>query len=232
MPVLWDEGQTSRALLDSGTINPARRWPRSEGLRSEETTSMMLTIGSFTVTARPDGAAVQFSVAESLLLPRFKQSFPRARFRAATRSWHVPGVLAVSRVTRFAEAVAQEQHKAQARIERILRDAEFDGHPVSLDIPGLEGRAYLAALAHNGRKLSTRHILARARDGHVRVGFAYNEEAWLSSARSRALASCRISGPGPCPSPASGPCTAWSTGWRHSSRGRPRPRRRAGPAGS
>ncbi|MGN7126762.1 hypothetical protein [Methylorubrum thiocyanatum] len=138
---------------------------------------MMLTIGSFTVTALPNGAAVRFSVADPALLPRFKQSFPRARFRPATRSWHVPGVLAVNRVTRFAEAAAQELREAQARIERILRDAEFDGHLVSLDIPGLEGRAYLAALAHNGRKLSTRHILVSVRDDHVRVGFAYNEEA-------------------------------------------------------
>lgn len=102
---------------------------------------------------------------------------PRARFRPATRSWHVPGVLTVNRLTRFSEAAAQEQREAQARIERILGDAEFEGHPVPLDIPGLEGRAYLAALARNGQKLSTCHILASVRDDHVRVGFAYNEEA-------------------------------------------------------
>ncbi|WP_264051541.1 hypothetical protein [Methylobacterium flocculans] len=138
---------------------------------------MMTTIGGFAITALPDGALVQLSDADPTMLPRFKQTFPRARFRLATRSWHVPGVLAVNRVTRFAEAVAQEQREVQARIERILRDAEFEGHAIPLDTPGLEGRSYLAALAHNGQKLSTRHILVSVRDDHVRVGFAYNEEA-------------------------------------------------------
>jgi hypothetical protein len=138
---------------------------------------MTMTIGSFAVTALPDGAEVRFPFADPALLPRFRQTFPRARFRPAMRSWHVPGVLAVDRVTRFAEAAAQEERQAQARIDQVLRDAEFERRPVPLDTPGLEGRSYLAALAHNGRKLSTRHILVWVREDHVRVGFPYDEEA-------------------------------------------------------
>ena len=138
---------------------------------------MTTTIGFFAVTALPDGASVQFPLADPELLPRFKQAFPKARFRPATRSWLVPGVLAVSRITRFAEAATHQQREVDNRIERILRDAEFDGHPVPLDTPGLEGRSYLDALAHNGQKLSTRHILVMVRDDHVKLGFVYNEEA-------------------------------------------------------
>ncbi|KMO44968.1 hypothetical protein VQ03_00320 [Methylobacterium tarhaniae] len=65
----------------------------------------------------------------------------------------------------------------QASVDQVLRDAEFDGSPVPLDTPGLEGGAYLAALAHNGQRLTTRHILVMVRDDHVRVGFPYNAQA-------------------------------------------------------
>lgn len=138
---------------------------------------MMTMIGGFTITALPDGAAVQFSIADPMMLPRFKQSFPRARFAAATRSWYVPGRLAVERVARFADAVAREQREAQARIDRILRDAEFEGHAIPLDTPGLEGHQYLTALAHNGQQLSTRHVHVTVTGDRATIRFAYDEAA-------------------------------------------------------
>ncbi len=70
----------------------------------------------------PTGAAVQFPK-DRALIDRFKVRFPKARWGAGTKSWHIPGKLAVTRVEKWAAAEAPYLRA----IEQALRDLEWDG---------------------------------------------------------------------------------------------------------
>lgn len=91
-----------------------------------------------TVTRLHDGVALRFAK-DATLIASLKAHFPKARWGAGTRSWHIPGKLAYNRATVW----AAEQEAYLAELEGTARDAEWQGLPAT---PTEAGRAALAAM--------------------------------------------------------------------------------------
>jgi hypothetical protein len=85
-----------------------------------------------TITALHDGAALQFPK-DRRLIDSLKARFPKARWGSCTKSWHVPGKLAVHRTTLWA---AQQQAYLDG-LEAKARDAEWDGKVIAPVAPPL-----------------------------------------------------------------------------------------------
>ncbi|MFE1598153.1 hypothetical protein [Methylobacterium sp. ID0610] len=134
------------------------------------------TIGGIQITALHDGAAVQFQK-EKDLNDSLKATFPKARWGAETKSWHIPGKLAVSRALRWAEERQAERAAQEQAAEQARRDAEFEGRPAPA--APLEGLAYFQALRADGRKISTQNVKFIPGNKNIRadVVFAYDPEA-------------------------------------------------------
>ena len=72
------------------------------------------------ITPHRLGAALQFPK-DRILVASLKARFPRARWGAGTKSWHIPGKLAAHR----AQLWADEQQTYLARLEQAARDSEW-----------------------------------------------------------------------------------------------------------
>ena len=114
------------------------------------------------VTATKLGAAVKFPKNNSMIAD-FRSRFPRARWGAGTKSWHIPGKLAVRRASLW----AAEQKGILAKMECDARDAEWDGLPPT---PKEAGRKAISEMA------PYRVIALSIVDDTIRLRTAYNPQ--------------------------------------------------------
>lgn len=85
---------------------------------------------SVKITKLSTGAAVTFGYDRDAVAD-FKKTFPKARWSADTKTWHVPGKLAGNRADRWL-AAQQDISAKLAKADAVARDAgAFDGAPTS-----------------------------------------------------------------------------------------------------
>ena len=121
---------------------------------------------AITVTDTRLGAAVRFAK-DQALIDSLKARFPRARWGAGTKSWHIPGKMAVAR----AQLWAADQGQYLAALEAAARDAEWDAPP-----PPRKAQLVREDVAAVGARLDALH------DSVVLWGFVRPVFGWRQTA--------------------------------------------------